>query len=91
MNYQQENHPENLTINPGDRVSDEPKTLEEKAKQIAVDVCDITTEHVKIPTYFMIEMPNGEKKALHHVTDAEEITDVIRQARVDEDGNRLWW
>jgi hypothetical protein len=38
-----------------------------------------------------VEYPNGEKKALHHVKDAKQISDVIRQARVDENGNRIWW
>jgi hypothetical protein len=80
-----------LTANPGDRISDEPQTIEEKAKQVAVDVPDITGDHIKVPTYFIVEEPDGEKKALHHVKDAEEISDVIRQARVDEDGNRVWW
>ncbi|AFZ02859.1 hypothetical protein [Calothrix sp. PCC 6303] len=80
----------NLTANPGDRIADEPQTIEEKAKQVAVDVPDITGDHVKVPTYFVVEEPNGEKKALHHVKDAEEISDVIRQARVDENGNRIW-
>ncbi|AFY78206.1 hypothetical protein Ple7327_2969 [Pleurocapsa sp. PCC 7327] len=81
----------NLTANPGDRIADEPQTIEEKAKQIAVDVPDITGDHIKVPTYFIVEYPNGEKKALHHVKDAEEISDVIRQARMDENGNRIWW
>lgn len=81
----------NLTANPGDRISDEPQTIEEKAQQIAVDVPDITGDHVKVPTYFIVDEPDGEQKALHHVKDAEEISDVIRQARVDEDGNRVWW
>lgn len=81
----------NLTANPGDRISDEPQTIEEKAEQIAVDVPDITGDWVKVPTYFVVEEPDGEKKALHHVKDAEEISDVIRQARVDENGNRIWW
>jgi hypothetical protein len=80
----------NLTANPGDRIADEAQTVEEKAKQVAVDVPDITGDHVKVPTYFVVEEPNGEKKALHHVKDAEEISDVIRQARVDENGNRIW-
>jgi hypothetical protein len=80
----------NLTANPGDRIADEHQTVEEKAKQVAVDVPDITGDHVKVPTYFVVEEPNGEKKALHHVKDAEEISDVIRQARVDENGNRIW-
>jgi hypothetical protein len=79
----------NLTINPGDRI-DESKSLEEKAKQVAVDAPDITGDHIVVPTYFVVETPEGEKEALHHVKDAEEISDVIRQARVDEDGNRTW-
>lgn len=81
----------NLTANPGDRIADEPQTIEEKAKQVAVDVPDITGDHITVPTYFIVEDENGEKKALHHVKDAEEISDVIRQARVDENGNRVWW
>ncbi len=80
----------NLTANPGD-VIDDTKSLEEKAKQVAVDVPDITGDRITVPTYFIVEYPDGEKKALHHVRDAEEISDVIRQARMDENGNRLWW
>jgi hypothetical protein len=79
----------NLTTNPGDRI-DESKTLEEKAQQVAVDAPDITGEHIVVPTYFVVEEPDGTQKALHHVKDAEEISDVIRQARVDEEGNRIW-
>ena len=30
------------------------------------------------------------RKRWHHVKDAEEISDVIRQARTDEDGDRKW-
>ena len=78
----------NLTANPGD-VIEESKSLEEKAKQVAVDVPDITGDQITVPTYFVVEYPDGTKKALHHVRDAEEISDVIRQARVDENGNRL--
>ncbi|WP_416668162.1 hypothetical protein [Egbenema bharatensis] len=78
-----------LTINPGDRI-DESKSLEEKAKQVAVDAPDITGDHIVVPTYFVVDTPEGEQKALHHVKDAEEISDVIRQARMDEDGNRKW-
>jgi hypothetical protein len=78
------------TINPGDRI-DESMSLEEKAKQVAVDAPDITGDHIVVPTYFVVDEPDGSKKALHHVKDAEEISDVIRQARVDEDGNRTWW
>ncbi|MBW4505837.1 MAG: hypothetical protein KME64_04910 [Scytonematopsis contorta HA4267-MV1] len=80
-----------LTANPGDRIADEPQSIEEKSKQLAVDSPDITGDHIKVPTYFTVEYPDGEKKALHHVKDAEEISDVIRQARLDEDGNRVWW
>lgn len=81
----------NLTANPGDRISDKPQSIEEKAKQAAVDhVPDITGDTITVPTYFVVDEPNGEKKALHHVKDAEEISDVIRQARLDENGNRIW-
>lgn len=80
---------ENPTANPGDRI-DESKTLEEKAQQVAVDAPDITGDHVVVPTYFIVDEPDGERKALHHVRDAEEISDVIRQARVDENGERTW-
>ncbi len=81
----------NLTANPGDVIADEPQTIEEKAKQVAVDAPDITGDWITVPTYFIVEYPNGEKKALHHVHDAEDISDVIRLARVDENGNRIWW
>jgi hypothetical protein len=79
----------NLTINPGDRI-DESKSLEEKAQQVAVDAPDITGDHITVPTYFVVDEPDGSQKPLHHVKDAEEISDVIRQARMDEDGNREW-
>ncbi len=79
-----------LTANPGDRI-DNSKTLEEKAKQVAVDAPDITGDHIVVPTYFIVDMPDGTQKALHHVKDAEEISDVIRQARIDENGERIWW
>ncbi|MBO3460659.1 hypothetical protein G7B40_025850 [Aetokthonos hydrillicola Thurmond2011] len=78
-------------VNPGDVISEEPQTVEEKSEQLAVDSPDITGDHIKVPTYFVVDEPDGEKKALHHVKDAEEISDVIRQARTDEDGNRVWW
>ena len=77
-------------VNPGDIISDEPQTVEEKSKQLAVDSPDITGDHITVPTYFVVQEPDGEEKALHHVKDAEEISDVIRQARVDEEGNRVW-
>lgn len=80
----------NATVNPGDQIKPEAQTIAEKAKQVAVDAPDITGDHVKVPTYFVVEEPDGEEKALHHVKDAEEISDVIRQARTDEDGNRIW-
>ena len=80
----------NATVNPGDVIADEPQTIEEKSKQVAVDSPDITGDHITVPTYFVVDEPDGEQKALHHVKDAEEISDVIRQARVDEDGNRVW-
>jgi hypothetical protein len=79
----------NLTLNPGDRV-DESKSLQEKAQQVAVDAPDITGEHIVVPAYFVVDEPDGTQKALHHVKDAEEISDVIRQARLDEDGNQVW-
>jgi len=78
-------------VNPGDVISDEPETVEEKSQQLAVDSPDITGDHITVPTYFAVEEPDGEKKALHHVKDAEEISDAIRQMRVDENGNRVWW
>ncbi len=78
------------SVNPGDVISEEPQSVEEKSKQLAVDSPDITGDHITVPTYFVVEEPDGEKKALHHVKDAEEISDVIRQARVDENGNRIW-
>lgn len=78
-------------VNPGDVIADEQQTVEEKSKQVAVDSPDITGDHIKVPTYFVVqEPPDGEEKALHHVKDAEEISDVIRQARVDDEGNRTW-
>ncbi len=79
----------NLTLNPGDRI-DESKSLQEKAQQVAVDAPDITGDHITVPTYFVVDEPDGSQKALHHIKDAEEISDVIRQARMDEDGNRIW-
>ncbi|WP_009630567.1 hypothetical protein [Synechocystis sp. PCC 7509] len=78
------------SVNPGDVISDKPESIEEKSKQIAVDSPDITGDHITVPTYFVVEEPDGAEKALHHVKDAEEISDVIRQARVDENGERVW-
>ncbi len=81
---------ENLTVNPGDRINHD-NTLEENARQVAVNAPDITGDHIVVPTYFVVNEPNGDQKALHHVRDAEEISDVIRMARMDEDGERHWW
>lgn len=81
---------EESTVNPGDKI-DESKSVEEKGEQVAVESWDIVGK-VKVPTYFEVEdQETGEKEALHHVEDAEEISDVIRQARVDEEGDRKWW
>lgn len=79
-----------LTANPGDRI-DDSKTLEEKAQQVAVDAPDITGDHIVVPTYFIVEYPDGHKEALHHVKDAEKISDVIRLARMNDKGERVWW
>jgi len=81
---------EHLTVNPGDRIVDESASVEEKSKQIAVDAPDITGDQITIPTYFTEKDADGEEKALHHVKDAEEISDVIRQMRMDDEGNRTW-
>jgi hypothetical protein len=73
------------TVNPGDRIAARLQTIEEKSKQLAVNAPDITGDYIKVPTYFIVEYPNGEKEALHHVKDAEKISDVIRQARFEEE------
>ncbi|MEL6578346.1 MAG: hypothetical protein AAFQ14_01230 [Cyanobacteria bacterium J06621_12] len=87
--YRESNQEDALrTANKGD-VIDDAKSLEEKKEQVAVDSWDIAGK-VKVPTYFPVEGENGEEKALHHIKDAEEISDVIRQARVDESGDRKW-
>ncbi len=78
-----------LASNPGDRI-DDSKSVEEKAQQVAVDTADITGDHITVPTYMVFDMPDGEEKPLHHVKDAEEISDLIRQARINEDGEQTW-
>ncbi len=78
------------TLNPGDIV-DREMTLEEKAQKVAVNVADITGEKLVVPTYFVVDYPDAGRQALHHIHDAEEISDVIRQARVNEKGDRTWW
>lgn len=87
MSNEKERH---RSVNPGDVISDKPQSIEEKAQQLAVDSPDITGDHITVPTYFVVDEPDGEEKALHHVKDAEEISDVIRLARVDENGERIW-
>ena len=87
MSTEKERH---RSVNPGDVISDKPQSIEEKAQQLAVDSPDITGDHITVPTYFVVDEPDGEEKALHHVKDAEEISDVIRLARVDENGDRIW-
>jgi hypothetical protein len=79
----------NLTANPGDRI-DDSKSIEEKAQQVAVDAPDITGDHITVPTYFVVDEPDGSQKALHHVKDADEISDMIRIMRTNEDGEREW-
>jgi hypothetical protein len=81
---------EHPTVNPGDQVNRE-MSLEEKAQQVAVNTGDITGDRIVVPTYFMVDDPEEGQKALHHVKDAEEISDVIRQARTNESGERTWW
>ena len=54
---------------------------------MAVDAVDFTVDRRVVPTYVVAEGEDGEKEALHHVKDAEEISDVIRQARTDENGD----
>lgn len=76
-------------VNPGDRI-DPSASLEEKREQVAVEYDDVTMNTNTVPAYFMVEGENGNEKALHHVEDAEEISDVIRQARTNEDGERTW-
>ena len=84
----QTNEKGHRTVNKGD-VIDESKSLEEKKEQVAVDSWDIAG-HVEVPTYVPVEDETGEEEALHHVKDAEEISDVIRQSRVDDSGDRKW-
>ena len=78
------------TVNKGD-VIDKSKSLEEKKQQVAVsgDNPDPVGQNT-VPAYFPVENEEGEEEVLHHVRDAEEISDVIRQARVDENGDRKW-
>jgi hypothetical protein len=43
------------------------------------------------PKFFHWTLPDGRKVALHHVHDAAQISQLIRAARCDENGNRIWW
>lgn len=78
-----------LAVNPGDRI-DNSASIAEKAKQLAVDAPDITGDHIVVPAFFIVQYPDGTQKALHHVRDANEISDVIRVMRIDENNNRIW-
>lgn len=77
-------------INPGDKESPPDASVEEKEDRVAVEYQDVLGNDVEVPTYFVAEGEDGEKEALHHVEDAEKISDVIREARVNEDGERTW-
>lgn len=77
-------------INPGDKEAPPSASVEEKGEKTAVAYEDVLGNPVEVPTYFKVKGEDGEEEALHHVKDAEEISDVIRQARVDEDGERTW-
>lgn len=78
----------NSASNPGDRIQAN-QTLEEKAKQLAVDAPDITGDHIKVPTYFIVEYPDGQKQALHHVKDAKKISEIIQKMQLEEENWEL--
>ena len=84
------NEPGTEHINPGDKEVSPDASVEEKGQKTAVAYEDALGNPIEVPTYFTVEDEEGHKEALHHVKDAEEISDVIRQARVDEDGDREW-
>lgn len=71
------------TLNPGDRIAQHSQSIEEKSKQLAVDAPDITGDHIQVPTYFVVKYPDGEQQALHHIRDAQKISDIIRQIKLD--------
>jgi len=77
-------------INPGDKEAPPSASVEEKSSKTAVAYEDALGNPIEVPTYFEVEGEEGNKKALHHVKNAEEISDVIREARVDENGDRTW-
>lgn len=84
------NEPGTAHINPGDKEAPKSASVEEKGQKVAVAYDDALGNSVEVPTYVTVKGESGEKKALHHVKDAEEISDVIRQARVNEKGERTW-
>ena len=77
-------------INPGDKEAPPGASVEEKSEKTAVAYEDALGNPIEVPTYFKVEGEDGEEEALHHVKDAEEISDVIREARVNDDGERTW-
>ena len=84
------NEPGTAHINPGDKEAPKSASVEEKGQKVAVAYDDALGNSVEVPTYVTVEGETGKKKALHHVKDAEEISDVIRQARVNKEGERTW-
>ena len=77
-------------INPGDKEAPPNTSVNEQGKKTAVAYEDALGNNTEVPTYFTVEGKEGGKEALHHVKDAEEISDVIREARVNEKGDRTW-
>ncbi|MEM6596725.1 MAG: hypothetical protein AAF810_17905 [Cyanobacteria bacterium P01_D01_bin.36] len=88
--HREPNEANTAHINPGDKEVAPNASVEEKGEKTAVAYEDALGNPVEVPTYFEVEGENGEKEALHHVKDAEEISDVIRKARVNEEGDRTW-
>ena len=84
------NEPGTENINPGDKKMSPDASVEEKGQKTAVAYEDALGNPIEVPTYFTVEDEDGKKEALHHVEDAEEISDVIRQARVNDEGEREW-
>lgn len=77
-------------INPGDKEMSPDASVKEKGEKVAVACEDALGNPVEVPTYFTMEGEKGGEKALHHVKDAEKISGVIREARVDDNGDRTW-
>ena len=59
------------SVNPGDIISDEPQTVEEKTQQLAVDSPDITGDHITVPAYFKVEEPDGEENVYDITVDVK--------------------